>query len=195
VDSNAFWLKVLSHMPNGVKGELADIMVRAEPLRAKAKYNTGSINYTTALALRCLCQWFTPRTAIEVGTFIGVSTRALQARDIYTCDASNDCLSPGPGLTVHPYTTSTEMFNRLLTQGVLPNIFFFDGRLGTGDVPLVIALSAPGCVYVFDDYNEEHKGVKNVQALRPALPNHVLFLAAGPVSDTTLAALVPADLL
>lgn len=193
MDSDAFWAARLDDA-EGARASLSTLMAAAEQRRARAKFNTGSITLTAALALRGLSMWANPSTIVEVGTFIGVSTAALLAPQIYTCDISNDCLPSAPGLKTYPYTKSTAMFRNLVKRGVVADLFFFDGLLSQEDVPLILSLSAPGAVYVFDDFNGQFKGVQNVAKLRPVVPAHVLIPASGPVAaDTTLAVLAPPE--
>lgn len=171
----------------------ADIQT-AEPLRALAKFNTGSISMTCAVALRALGYWAKPAIIVEVGTFIGVSTQALarSGATVYTCDISNDCLASTDRIHCHPYEKSTQMLDRLRVLGVTVDLWFFDGLLSTVDIKAIRALSAPTAVYVFDDYNGAFKGVQNVAKLAPGLSGYHLFPVAGPLQrDTTLAVLVP----
>lgn len=194
VDAAAFWTEVFSVVTDNWRAQAKRDMVDAEYFRKRAKFNTGSISPTTALALRAVGEWVRPLVVIEVGTFIGVSTKSLghSAGAIYTCDISNDCLPCDAPIYAHPYTKSTDMFRKLLMIGARGDLFFFDGLLTDEDPDLVMRLSTKHSVYVFDDYEGEYKGVQNVRKLQPLLPKHVLIPRAGPVEqDTTLAVLVP----
>ena len=187
--------------------EDADNLIRdSQPLRERAKFNTGSITRTTAVALRAISAWRQPDIVVEIGTFIGVSARTLArgtARLVITCDISNDCLDGNWVIRTHPYTKSTDLLKKLVKQADLiqanngyvnttVDLFFFDGLLSPEDAMLVRQLSTPDTVYVFDDFNGEFKGVQNVRKLQPLLPNHVLISADGWVrADTTLGVLVP----
>lgn len=166
----------------------------AEKRRERASFNTGSISLETGLLLRSVCAWRRPNAAIEVGTFIGKSTHALVAEHIYTCDKDNDCLEGTERIHVHPKQTSREMFDKLLAEGVKAELFFFDGRITDGEVPLILELSAPGAVYVFDDYHPgpSGKGMANVAKIAPALKDYALVRPYEPFKDrSTLAMLVP----
>lgn len=193
MDNAEYWTQILAHVAPDWVDETIHVIKHAEKRRRYAKFNTGSIDATAAMALRALCFEYQPATIVEVGTFIGVSTFSLNAPHIYTCDISNDCVPSRPGLKTYPYTKATHMFRELGRHGVESDLFFFDGLLSPEDPALITAISAPGAVYVFDDYNEQFKGVKNVALLRPSLPGYVLLPAAGPVASTTLAVLVPGD--
>lgn len=194
--SCGFWERVFSpftpHWVSAVKA----IQAEAEPLRASAKFNTGSIPEAAGVALRALTTWLKPTTIIEVGTFIGVSTQAMESERIYTCDRSNDCLSSTRRIRCHPYQGSTQMLGPLVDQGVKADVFFFDGRIQLPDLPLILRLSTPDTVYVFDDYLGAEKGVSNVGLLRPYLKDYALITPVGIVRNTmTLALLVPRRLL
>ena len=170
--------------------------VLAEGRRRFATYNTGTISEAACLYLRALTEHYRPAVAIEIGTFIGTSALAMRADRIYTCDKSNDCGPKEQRIVCHPFTSSTRMLNRLVSHGVRADFFFFDGRIQENDVELILALSSPGTVYAFDDYEGHEKGVINVHRLRPHLP---LFYTLIPPparvldldSTTTIALLVP----
>ena len=194
VTSAQFWSQMLELVPDSW-WEDADTLIReSQPLREKAKFNTGSISRTTAVALRAISAWRQPDIVVEIGTFIGVSARTLArgtARFVITCDISNDCLDTNSVIRTHPYTKSTDLLKKLAKDGGTVDLFFFDGLLSPEDAMLVRELSTPDTVYVFDDFNGEFKGVHNVRKLQPLLPCHVLMSADGWVrADTTLGVLV-----
>jgi hypothetical protein len=200
VDAEKFWADRFKLLTAQDRADINQIIKEAEPRRNVAKFNTGSISVTTAQALRALTKWITPDTIIEVGTFIGVSTLSMRANEIYTCDWSNDCLPSSMyntvNVRVHPKMESTKMLRRLAASGDRAGMFFFDGLLAKEDPPLVLELSKPKALYVFDDYEGEYKGVQNARKLQPLLPHHVLIERAGPIAqDTTLAALVHTSLI
>lgn len=203
VTSAQFWAQMQELVPDSW-WEDADTLIReSQPLREKAKFNTGSISRTTAVALRAISAWRQPDIVVEIGTFIGVSTRTLArgtARIVITCDISNDCLPSNWVIRTNPYTKSTDMLKYLVKHAYTfsvdkpsrVDLFFFDGLLSPEDAMLVRKLSTPDTVYVFDDFNGEFKGVHNVRKLQPLLPCHVLMSADGWVrADTTLGVLVP----
>jgi uncharacterized Rossmann fold enzyme len=166
----------------------------AETLRPKARYNTGTISLPAMLVLRALTEVMRPTTVIEIGTFIGSSTLAiehgLRGGHVYTCDKDNDCLPSTPTRTCHPYVTSTAMLTELAAKGVKADLFFFDGRIQLPDVALILRCSKPSTVYAFDDYIGSEKGVANVARLQPALPNHGLIeRAPGADPSVTIAML------
>lgn len=184
--------------------QVARIAAEAEPRRARADYNTGSILEEEAYLLCALAHVTKARQVIEVGTFIGTSTLALalgaDVQTVFTCDSSNDCLPPSAKVRTYPKTVSTEMLRDLRTRGVLADLCFFDGALSQDDAEILQQVTYPGTVYAFHDYNygpkiRKHgletvprKGIGNVNLLRRWLPSHVL---AEPKPGTSLALLVP----
>lgn len=190
-----FWAQVFMPVRPAWWADADRIIAQAEPRRGRAKFNTGSISQTASVALRAISAWTGESlTAIEVGTFIGVSTKSLHAATVYTCDVSNDCLDSDETIHCFPYQTSTQMFRQLVKADIWAGLFFFDGLLSVEDVDLIDELSMPETVYVFDDYHGEYKGVQNVNKLKAKFPAHVLVTADGWVKDdTTLAVLVPED--
>jgi hypothetical protein len=184
---NDFWFTVWKQLTPDDYEDVAWIMADAEHYREKAKYNTGSMNFDSALALRALSKLVEPEVVVEVGTFIGVSTRALRAERIYTCDFSNDCLPATQRIKTFPHHTSTQMLQKVNEDGELVDLFFFDGRLDKKDRDLIQQLSTEDTVYAFDDYEGTEKGWANVNLLKKSLPDHVLV---EPRHDTTLALLI-----
>lgn len=195
--SCAFWQRVfVDPFDPAWVTDVKAIQAAAEPRRARAKYDTGSIPEAAGVALRAITQWCQPTTIIEVGTFIGTSTHAMQSARIYTCDHSNDCLEGSEQIRTHPYQGSTQMLGPLVAQGIRADLFFFDGRIQWPDIPLILRASHSNTVYVFDDHIGAEKGLANVGRLRPFLPDHALITPVGIVRDTmTLALLVPRRLL
>jgi hypothetical protein len=170
-----------------------EIAARAESRRSLAKFNTGSINTTTAIALRSTAAWAGAKLVIEVGTFIGNSTLALKtvAKQVCTVDFSNDCFEPHAGVETFPHKTSLQMFEALEARGYSADLCFFDGRLGPKDPDVLAKIVSTQCVYVFDDYSGREKGTCNVELLQPRLKEYALIFPCGRASDTTLAVLVP----
>lgn len=184
------------------------ILQDSERRRRFADYDTGSVTGFEAFCLLALVQACQARVVIEVGTFIGVSTRALAlgalVRAVYTCDASNDCVPPTDVIRPYPKRSSTAMLQDLVRLEVRADVCFFDGVLREGDADLLMRVTHPDTVYAFHDYNYgpklrkggrletvPRKGIGNVHVLRPLLPTHVLI---DPQPETTLAVLVPESL-
>ena len=185
---------------------LRDKYEQCERLRPLATYNTGSISEAAGVYLYLLCERFRPKTVVEIGTFIGKSARAMTIADtievIYTCDKDNDCIPNTPLIRCHPKTISTTMLGTLVEKGVKADFFFFDGRIQVPDLALILCLSHPHTVYVFDDYEylngKMMKGVANIMMLHPYLNEHVLVRPPQKVGDldskTSIAVLVPKEL-
>lgn len=164
-----------------------------ESLRAKAAFDTGSLNSESCIYLRKLTERYKPRIIVEIGTFIGKSTLAMKASEhIYTCDMSNDCLPSSEKITCFPYTPSTTFLHELwVKKKILSDFFFFDGRIQVNDLSLILSMSHPKTVYAFDDYDmteRYEKGVINVRLMAPLLPNHRF---TKPPPSTTIAVLSP----
>jgi predicted O-methyltransferase YrrM len=198
ITATDFWARLAPSDTPDLRATLQVLLEEADTRRAKARFNTGSITLATAVALRQLSLWVQPRTVIEVGTFIGASTLALQAEQIYTCDASNDCLPSAPGRETFPYRTSQQMLVTLGAKKVVADLCFLDGLLSLNDAVLLSRVTHAGTVFAFDDYftgpavpgvKPSRKGVVNVNLLKGRLPGHVFLEPCLP--DTTLALLVP----
>lgn len=204
-----FWAKVMAGCLPHWRDAVRQIVIQAEPRRAQADYNTGSIAEDEACALLALAAYINAKTVIEIGTFIGTSTLAMAAAPtvtrVYTCDASNDCLPATERVRTYPKQSSTVMLADLKRQGVRADLCFFDGVLPEDDLPWLWKVTTPETVYAVHDYNYgpkirksgaletvARKGVGNVRVLQPHLPGHVLVK---PQPDTTVAALVPRSLL
>lgn len=190
----SYWDVLMSRPDTGEwLTDVLEIARQAERRRELAKFKTGTIPVETALLLRGLCRWIRPRIVVELGTFIGTSTLALEASEhLYTVDRDNDCLSSTETRTCHPGQSGSQMFDALIAKGVKVDLFFFDGRLQEGDVHRVLKLSHPHTVYTFDDYNGKEKGVVNLGKMATMLPNHAIVEPYRAFEGrSTLAALVP----
>lgn len=182
--------------------EIQERMAYCETLREKAYYKTGSISEAAAVYLRLLCDQFMPKTIIEIGTFIGTSTMAMESAEsvemIYTCDMHNDCLPSSETIQCHPKQSSTAMLAKLLEKGVKADLWFFDGRIQGPDLALILRLSKSFAIYVFDDFEGHEKGVCNVEMLQPYLKEYTLIpppLKVGDLeSKTSIAILMPKEL-
>lgn len=187
-----FWDGVLEFLTPADLPELIANIAICEPRRAKAKYNTGTIPFESAAYLRALSRFYQPDVAVEIGTFIGTSSYALNPkRVLYTCDRSNDCVparidNDDWNIVTHPYQSSTEMLAEIQEP---VDFFFFDGRLQKEDMPHIQRLLKPTTVLVVDDYTGNEKGVANVHLLAPYIPTHTL-ITPGP-GPSTLAVMVP----
>jgi hypothetical protein len=188
----SFWDVILDTLIPSDLPELISNIAVCEPRRAIAKYNTGTIPFESAAYLRALCRVFSPEIIVEVGTFIGTSTLALNPRRaIYTCDERNDCVpskvdNDPPNIITHPYRSSTQMLRDIQEK---VDLFFFDGRIQQEDLPHIQRLSKSSTIYVVDDYVGKEKGVANVELLAPLVHTHTLITPGkGP---STLAAIIP----
>ena len=182
-------------------GDIQKQMLYCESLRQKAYYKTGSISEASAVYLRILCDQFKPKTIIEIGTFIGTSTKAMASSksvfEIFTCDLHNDCLPSDDQIHCHPQQGSTTMLSKLLGK-VKADLFFFDGRIQGVDLAPILRLSNPFAMYLFDDYESNEKGVVNVEMLKPYLKDYTLIAPPLKVGNldtaSTIAILMPKEL-
>lgn len=200
----SFWATVRGERPADRADRVQALMAAAEARRASADYDTGSILACEAETLWGLADYIKAQRVIEVGTFIGLSTTALASAetvtDVYTCDASNDCLDGDGVIWTHPKTASTQMFKSLVATHVTADLCFFDGTLAAADVPLLKRVTHQNTVFVVHDYNYgpkqrrgglvtvPRKGIGNIALLAPMAASRVLV---EPEPGTTLAALVP----
>lgn len=189
----SYWDSLLAQPDSGQwLSDVLTIAREAEARRRMASYNTGTVPVETALLLRAMTAWYKPRVAVEIGTFIGTSTLALDASEVYTCDRDNDCLPSTERIHCYPHQTSTQLLQRLVDLGATVDFFFFDGRLQQGDCHLVMKLSHARTLYAFDDFTGLEKGVINLGKLATLLPNHAMIQPYAPFAGrSTLAALVP----
>lgn len=134
-----------------------------------------------ARQLRRLTRLVQPFDILEIGTYTGMSTKALLPCDgyLFTCDTADlhvpfDLLGP-----VRPFraTESTEMLRRLLGDGHHEwkvDLVFYDASVRKGDPGLLEELTHPQTVFAFHDYRHYAKGVRGVEAMRRIVPDHVL---------------------
>lgn len=175
----AVWDWLLDWLDSADLLDLLTVVEQAEPRRAAARYNTGSIPLETALLLRAVCRYYQPSVIAEIGTFIGTSTQALLATSaLYTCDCNNDCFHPvDPLYRCFPRHSSTQMLEAILAAGDRVDCFFFDGRIQPADLPLIQRLSHADTIYLFDDCSNvagADKGLANLVLLQPFVPQHLL---------------------
>lgn len=84
---------------------------------------------------------------------------------------------------------------QLVADNIKADLFFFDGRIAMPDLPLILRLSHPRTVYLFDDFKGGEKGVVNVQRLSAVLPNTWASVQPDRERETTLAAIIPMEML
>ncbi len=191
------WDVICAPIDDTLRSDMAVLQATNEARRTKAKYNTGSVTLEQMAQLRALCLKQQPKTIVEIGTFIGNSTLAMQAQKIYTCDGRNDCLKSSDTIRTFPYTKSTRMLSQLAHEHGSVDLFFFDGRIQDEDLPFIAQLSHPSTLYVFDDYTGHEKGVINAKKLGGALKKGWVLLEPDDRLEgkSTLAALIPRSIL
>ncbi|MCC7484269.1 MAG: hypothetical protein IT529_04720 [Burkholderiales bacterium] len=182
--SRAFWETVLERCHERLperRARLLENYARCERFRARAGHDTGSVSVASGVCLYALCAYFQPSRVAEVGTFIGKSTTSMALAiaeggpggAVFTCDRDNDCFQPWDGvgceIRCFPGRSSTEMLSALAAEEEEIDLFFFDGRIQSADLPLIKRLSHPGTLHAFDDFEGIAKGVVNAALLRPHL--------------------------
>ena len=172
---------------------------------------TGSMSLEATKLLWLLGRYFSPRVAVEVGTYIGRSTAALfmgarpEIEKLYTCDATFDAWDPGHlasagEIEYFGKTTSTQMFENLLSRGVKADLFFLDGRLQDADLNLLQSMTHSKTVFLLDDFEGLEKGIINGIKLRDIYPNLILIRPKGKAPNGNeesppLALLIPPEVL
>lgn len=217
--ANVLWLQWLENIEpelDQVISQLRQAFVACEKTRDQMDYQTGSISLSAALSLSLLVRNARPAAVFEIGTFIGKSTLSMAlAMDaigvsgrIFTCDGSNDFRVPRLSQTPiqgFPRTSSTEVLEKLKTEGVTLDMLHIDGRLGDRDAELIEQIMAPNAVVAVDDFEGTEKGVSVVSQLftRPAFARHLLVYpmpaqareAAGLLGSNSTAVLLPSSAL
>lgn len=202
------WAGLLPDPPNHAwMNEAVYIAKSARGLRKRAEYKTGTILELEAYLLRSIVEHLKARVVVEVGTYIGTSTRAMAAGStvskVYTCDFSNDCLQHDAVIHTFPKVSSMDMLRHLAKKGVRADFCFFDGVLSEDDVALLLKVTHEQTVLSVHDYTYgakrskkeidykfvARKGVQNAQLIASAFPNHRLV---PPMPGATLALMVPA---
>ena len=172
---------------------------------------TGSMSLEATKLLWLLGRYFSPKVVVEVGTYIGRSTAALYmgARPVieklYTCDATFDAwdlghLASAGEIEYFGKTTSTQMFEHLVSRGVKADLFFLDGRLQDADLNFLQSMTHNKTVFVLDDFEGLEKGIINGIKLRDIYPNLMLIRQNAKAPDSgqespPLALLVPPEVL
>ena len=166
-----------------VLNRLRDQGIEQERLRLNASIDTGSVNLAAAWSLFCTTAAARPRVVVEVGTYIGRSTKAMAlAMDfnstlnamIFTCDASNELeIIPEGATRIAQFKRvgSTDMLRALVSEKIQTELVFLDGRISDADALLLSQLATPNTLYLLDDFEGIEKGVCNALKLAPSLSN------------------------
>ncbi len=196
--SPVIWRRIFNeflHEIRGATATLAEIYAGLEADRAAMDYKTGSISYSSGIALYALTRKIDPTTVFEVGTFIGRSAAAMaiamdagEPRDrvLQTCDMSNDFVMNTKRFRTKvqgmPKTGSTAALKAAIAAGCPVDLFHFDGRLQPADLEMVTALSHESTVVALDDFEGVEKGVINGMLLKqtPRFAGHFLVEPPSP---------------
>ncbi len=147
----------------------------------------GSVSVGNGVYLWLIAKYFSPKTVLEIGTYIGRSALALlfggrlSISELYTCDGSYDCLNfsdykndmfEGDGgeiidrIKYFGNTSSTDLLKKIHSEGKKLDLIFIDGRISPEDCQLFSQVMSPNCVFVLDDFEGIEKGVVNAIMLR-----------------------------
>ena len=155
----------------------------------------GSISKVSSRYLWLLTKYFSPKSVIEIGTYIGRSTLAISfggqesIEDVYTCDGTYDCLNFNDYKTgelprekancidrirYHGKTMSTDLLGKILESNKKVDMVFIDGRISNEDCKILAKVMNNNCVIVLDDFEGVEKGVVNAMMLRNAFKGMIL---------------------
>jgi predicted O-methyltransferase YrrM len=202
--SRCFWAVVHEHLKGDeeIAGTIREIVSVTREIQKKFPSGVaGSVGRATVGELLGVARYFSPRKICEVGTYIGRSALGLIAGapesivELHTCDFSFDqfdvaAITSLPQLqrskiNYYPKTSSTQMFQQLLRQGMNGDFDFFyiDGRINPEDVGLIKNLMTEDAVFVLDDFEGIEKGVINATMLLSGLNGYFLLRPSIVVSD------------
>ena len=210
--TNAFWPQLQgAACSKEAAADAESILSISNVLARDFTGETGSMSLEATKLLWLLGRYFSPKVVVEVGTYIGRSTAALYmgarpgVEKLYTCDATFDAWDPGHlasagEIEYFGKTTSTQMFEQLVSGGVKADLFFLDGRLQDADLNLLPSMTHTKTVFVLDDFEGLEKGIINGIKLRDIYPNLILIRPNGKSPDGNqesppLALLVPPEVL
>ena len=210
--TNAFWPQLQgAACAKEAAADAESILSISNVLARDFPGETGSMSLEATKLLWLLGRYFSPKVVVEVGTYIGRSTAALYmgarpgVEKLYTCDATFDAWDPGHlasagEIEYFGKTTSTQMFEQLVSRGVKADLFFLDGRLQDADLNLLPSMTHTKTVFVLDDFEGLEKGIINGIKLRDIYPNLILIRPNGKSPDGNqesppLALLVPPEVL
>ena len=210
--TNAFWPQLQgAACAKEAAADAESILSISNVLSRDFPGETGSMSLEATKLLWLLGRYFSPKVIVEVGTYIGRSTAALYMgarpaiEKLYTCDATFDAWDPGHlasagEIEYFGKTTSTQMFEQLVSRGVKADLFFLDGRLQDGDLSLLPSMTHTKTVFMLDDFEGLEKGIINGIKLRDIYPNLILIRPNGKSPDGNqesppLALLVPTEIL
>jgi hypothetical protein len=208
--ARSFWNELRSSTRSEeAVSETSRVFEHAEEISKLFETQTGSISRTSALLIWLLARYFQPKTIAEVGTYIGRSTLSLRGgaastlEFLATCDGSYDCWMPPVNDANMPIryfgkTTSTVMFQQLVTEEKKIDLFLLDGRISKEDIDLIQKLRTANSVFIVDDFEGVEKGVVNVLMLRERFNDLLLLAPEYDLSDGwndshSLAVLVPSS--
>jgi hypothetical protein len=209
--TNAFWPQLQgAACAKEAAADAESILSISNVLAREFPGETGSMSLEATKLLWLLGRYFCPKVVVEVGTYIGRSTAALYmgarpgVEKLYTCDATFNAWDPGHlasagEIEYFGKTTSTQMFEHLVSRGVKADLLFLDGRLQDADLNFLPSMTNDKTVFVLDDFEGLEKGVVNGLKLRDLYPDLVLIMPHDKETITgkppSLAILIPPKIL
>lgn len=201
--SQIIWRRIYEHAQT-VDYARSEVMAMAHDLiklQDKADIQTGSISAASVWTLMATAHYFEPKIIAEVGTYIGRSTYALSEGMtlanvlepvIYTCDYTNDIpIDDEPNFATcqtyvcrYPRTSSSTMFDDLVSKEIQADMIFLDGRINEIEIPKIEKVMHKNTVIVLDDFEGIEKGVANYSILQKLTPYYSHILVYPPDRET-----------
>ncbi len=201
--SDAWWPRMITETEVEVNRRGSSRMLdydESEGLREFSKVQTGSVSMATMEALEHVVAYFKPEVTVEVGTYIGRSTRVLQRHTktkLYTVDATNNFSLNLPTKRCqvdYRNITSGELLKDMPTNHV--DLFFYDGRIQSPEEAAdVLRVSTENGVVVLDDCAMFEKGTMNAMVLCTMKGSKRMFLPPPTGAKHRLGLVIPNHLL
>ena len=217
--STVFWEALRSSIYFKEAQHDAELIATATaPLVDKFPSIAGSISIKSSTYLWLLTKYFSPKNVLEIGTYIGRSTLAINFGGLYsierfwTCDGTFDCMNFNDLKTTgfseeksksvrkieyYGKTMSTELLKKSMDINTKFDFIFVDGRLSGDDCNILPKVMSDSCIILLDDFEGVEKGVVNVMMLRNMLKGFILI--EPPIENDAklgnLALLVPPNLI
>ena len=179
--ADSIWRTILIRSEDdlgSIRAELEKTLNTLDADIERMEHQTGSGRLIDTLFLHLVVRWLRPSTVVEVGTYIGKTATAMMTGmiesgaenpQLFTCDRNSPFFlkeqSFGSNIVGFPYTEGTQMFEKLVADGVSADLLYIDGRVGDMDLPLIDKLCRDDTFVMVDDYAGVEKGVVNIMML------------------------------
>ena len=172
------------------------IAAATAPLVEKFPSIAGSISIESSTYLWLLTKYFSPKNVLEIGTYIGRSTLAINFGGLYsierfwTCDGTFDCMNFNDleitsfsdeksksvrKIEYYGKTMSTELLKKSMDINAKFDFIFVDGRLSGDDFSILPKVMSDSCIILLDDFEGVEKGVVNAMMLRNVFKGFMLI--------------------